>query len=94
MGFVHGEQVRYIYLTCSTSVAPAKSFTWTEKVYIPSQCTGGNQEMVREAAHSPASNHVQNGWLLTKEFHALFDAGYVTVTPETKSASADACARR
>jgi len=27
------------------------------------------------------SNHVQNGLLLTKEFHTLFDRGYVTVTP-------------
>lgn len=30
----------------------------------------------------PRSNHVQNGLLLTKEFHALFDQGLVTVTPE------------
>lgn len=28
------------------------------------------------------SNHVQNGLLLTKEFHALFDEGYVAVTPD------------
>ncbi|MBP7686180.1 MAG: HNH endonuclease [Deltaproteobacteria bacterium] len=28
------------------------------------------------------SNHIQNGLLLTKEFHALFDRGYVTVTPD------------
>lgn len=25
---------------------------------------------------------MQNGLLLTKEFHALFDKGYVTVTPD------------
>ena len=40
-----------------------------------------------DAAHiqpylGPASNHIQNGLLLTKEFHALFDAGYVTVTTD------------
>ena len=28
------------------------------------------------------SNHLQNGLLLTKEFHTLFDLGYVTVTPD------------
>ena len=38
--------------------------------------------MLRQAVRSPASNHVQNGLLLTKEFHALFDAGYVSVTPD------------
>jgi putative restriction endonuclease len=25
---------------------------------------------------------VQNGLLLTKEFHALYDAGYVAITPD------------
>jgi len=49
--------------------------------------SGERTEPVLDAAHiqpylSPASNHVQNGLLLTKEFHALFDRGYVTVTPE------------
>ena len=49
--------------------------------------TGEHTEVVLDAAHiqpylGPASNHVQNGLLLTKEFHALFDAGYVTVTPD------------
>lgn len=29
----------------------------------------------------PRSNHVQNGMVLTKEFHTLFDRGYVTVEP-------------
>jgi putative restriction endonuclease len=48
--------------------------------------TGEHTEIVLDAAHiqpylGPRSNHVQNGLLLTKEFHALFDAGYVTVTP-------------
>ena len=54
-----------------------------------SQCaiTGEHTEPVLDAAHiqpyrGPRSNHVQNGLLLTKEFHALFDRGYVTVTPE------------
>lgn len=31
-------------------------------------------------SHRP-SNHVQNGVLLTEEFHTLFDRGYVTITP-------------
>jgi putative restriction endonuclease len=49
--------------------------------------TGEHTEIVLDAAHiqpylGPRSNHVQNGLLLTKEFHALFDQGYVTVTPE------------
>jgi putative restriction endonuclease len=55
------------------------------------QCaiTGEHTEPVLDAAHiqpylGPRSNHVQNGLLLTKEFHALYDAGYVTVTPDHK----------
>jgi len=49
--------------------------------------TGEHTEPVLDAAHiqpylGPRSNHVQNGLLLTKEFHALFDRGYVTVTPD------------
>ncbi len=49
--------------------------------------TGEHTEIVLDAAHiqpylGPRSNHVQNGLLLTKEFHALFDAGYVTVSPD------------
>lgn len=54
-----------------------------------SQCaiTGEHTEPVLDAAHiqpylGPASNHVQNGLLLAKEFHTLFDRGYVTITPE------------
>ena len=40
-----------------------------------------------DAAHiqpylGPRTSHVQNGLLLTNEFHTLFDLGYVTVTPE------------
>ena len=53
------------------------------------QCaiTGEHTAPVLDAAHiqpylGPGSNHVQNGLLLTKEFHALFDEGYVTVTPD------------
>ena len=53
------------------------------------QCaiTGEHTQPVLDAAHvqpylGPASNHVQNGLLLTKELHALFDRGYVTVTPD------------
>lgn len=49
--------------------------------------TGEHTEIVLDAAHiqpylGPRSNHLQNGLLLTKEFHALFDQGYVTITPE------------
>ena len=49
--------------------------------------TGEHTEPVLDAAHiqpylGPSSNHVQNGILLTKEFHALFDKGYVGVTPD------------
>jgi len=49
--------------------------------------TGEHTEPVLDAAHiqpyrGTRSNHVQNGLLLTKEFHALFDLGYVAVTPE------------
>lgn len=53
------------------------------------QCaiTGEHTEIVLDAAHiqpylGPRSNHVQNGLLLTKEFHTLFDRGFVTITPE------------
>ena len=53
------------------------------------QCaiTGEHTVPVLDAAHiqpylGPRSNHVQNGLLLTKEFHALFDHGYVAVTPD------------
>lgn len=53
------------------------------------QCaiTGEHTKPVLDAAHiqpylGPRSNHVQNGLLLTKEFHALFDEGYVAVTPD------------
>jgi putative restriction endonuclease len=53
------------------------------------QCaiTGEHTHPVLEAAHiqpylGPRSNHLQNGLLLTKEFHALFDQGYVGVTPD------------
>jgi putative restriction endonuclease len=49
--------------------------------------TGEHTEPVLDAAHiqrylGARSNHVQNGLLLTKEFHTLFDLGYVTVTPD------------
>lgn len=48
--------------------------------------TGERTQPVLEAAHiqpyiGPRSNHIQNGLLLTQEFHTLFDRGYVTVTP-------------
>ena len=49
--------------------------------------TGEHTQPVLAAAHiqpylGPRSNHLQNGLLLTNEFHTLFDLGYVTVTPE------------
>lgn len=49
--------------------------------------TGEHTVPVLDAAHvqpylGPRSNHLQNGLLLTKEFHALLDQGLVTVTPE------------
>jgi len=49
--------------------------------------TGEHTEPVLDAAHiqcylGPRSNHVQNGLILTKEFHTLFDMGYVGVTPD------------
>jgi putative restriction endonuclease len=51
--------------------------------------TGEKTRPVLDGAHiqpymGPRSNHVQNGLLLTKEFHTLFDRGYVTVTPDYK----------
>ena len=53
------------------------------------QCaiTGEHTVPVLDAAHiqpylGPKSNHLQNGLVLTKEFHALFDAGYVGITPD------------
>ena len=51
--------------------------------------TGERTEPVLDAAHvqpylGPRSNHIQNGMLLSKEFHALFDARLVTVTPDFK----------
>jgi putative restriction endonuclease len=49
--------------------------------------TGERLEPILDAAHvqpylGPRSNHIQNGLLLTKDLHTLFDHGYVTVTPE------------
>ncbi len=43
-------------------------------------------EPVLDAAHiqpylGPMSNHVQNGIILTKEFHTLFDKGLATIEP-------------
>lgn len=48
--------------------------------------TGEHTEPVLDAAHiqpylGARSNHIQNGLAMTKEFHALFDRGYVTITP-------------
>jgi putative restriction endonuclease len=57
------------------------------KAYGRCAITGEHTPIVLDGAHiqrylGPRSNHPQNGILLTKEFHALFDAGYVTITPD------------
>jgi len=49
--------------------------------------TGEHSLPVLDSAHiqpylGPASNHVQNGLSLRADIHRLFDAGYVTVTPD------------
>jgi putative restriction endonuclease len=49
--------------------------------------TGEHTLPVLDAAHiqpylGPGSNHVQNGLSLRADIHRLYDAGYVTVTPE------------
>lgn len=49
--------------------------------------TGERSMPVLEAAHiqpylGPVSNHIQNGLTLRADLHRLFDAGYVTVTPD------------
>ncbi len=51
--------------------------------------TGEKSLPVLEAAHiqpylGPGSNHIQNGLVLRADIHRLFDAGYVTVTPDYK----------
>ena len=55
------------------------------------QCavTGEHAVPVLEAAHiqpylGPASNHPQNGIMLRSDLHRLYDAGYVTVTPDLR----------
>jgi putative restriction endonuclease len=59
------------------------------KAYGRCAITGEHTPIVLDGAHiqpylGPRSNHLQNGVLLTKEFHALFDAGYVTITPDLR----------
>jgi putative restriction endonuclease len=54
--------------------------------------TGEHTEPVLDAAHiqgylGPRSNHPQNGLILTKEFHALFDKGLVTIEPPLRSSN-------
>ena len=49
--------------------------------------TGEHTEPVLAASHiqpyqGPRSNHIQNGLLLTQEFHTLFDRGLVGITPD------------
>jgi len=49
--------------------------------------TGERVVPVLEAAHiqrylGPRSNHIQNGLLLRADLHSLYDAGYVTITPD------------
>jgi putative restriction endonuclease len=53
--------------------------------------TGEHSLPVLDAAHiqpylGPGSNHVQNGLVLRADIHRLYDAGYVTVTPELRFA--------
>ena len=55
------------------------------------QCavTGEHAVPVLDAAHiqrylGPASNHPQNGIVLRTDIHRLYDAGYVTVTPDLR----------
>ena len=52
--------------------------------------TGEHTEPVLDAAHiqdylGPRSNHIRNGLVLTKEFHALFDKGLLTIEPPTRA---------
>jgi putative restriction endonuclease len=52
--------------------------------------SGERIQPVLDAAHiqayrGPASNHVQNGLLLTKDLHALFDAGYLGIEPKART---------
>lgn len=49
--------------------------------------TGEKTEPVLDAAHvqpylGPRSNHLQNGMLLSQEFHTLFDLGFLTVNTD------------
>jgi putative restriction endonuclease len=51
--------------------------------------TGERAVPALDAAHiqphlGPASNHIQNGLLLRADLHRLYDAGYVTVTPDLR----------
>lgn len=55
-------------------------------------------DAVLEAAHiiaydGPATNHVQNGLLLRADLHTLFDAGLISVEPETYLIVVDASIR-
>jgi putative restriction endonuclease len=59
-----------------------------------SQCaiTHEHTEPVLDAVHiqpylGPSSNHVQNGLVLTKEFHALFDKGLATIEPPARASN-------
>ena len=61
--------------------------------------TGERTEPVLDAAHvqpylGPRSNHVQNGLLLAKEFHTLFDLGFVTVGPDYRVRVSDGLRER
>lgn len=53
--------------------------------------TGEHAFPVLEAAHitpyrGPGSNHLQNGLVLRSDLHRLYDAGYITVTPDLRLA--------
>ncbi len=62
------------------------------EAYRACAITGEHTEPVLDAAHiqsylGPKSNHPCNGLILTKEFHALFDKGLVTIDPPQASRS-------
>jgi hypothetical protein len=66
------------------------SFRRELKAAYGSKCciSGCNVSEALDAAHidkhaGPASNHVQNGLLLRRDLHALFDAGLMAIDPKT-----------
>jgi transposase-like protein len=61
-----------------------RELAWLDAYDRRCAVTGKRTEPVLDAAHiqpylGPRSNHVRNGLVPSKEFHTLFDLGYVTV---------------